>query len=328
MLTRRTLLSATVGAGCGIFGVELACAQNFPSRPITMIVPVAAGSGMDTAARIVAERMRMPLGQPITVENVGGASGSLGIGRVARASPDGYTLSYGAWATHVVNGAVYALPYDLSSDFEAISQTISTRFLIAAKTAMPANDLQGLVTWLKANPDKASAGTSGAGSPAHIGGVLLQSLTGARFQFVPYRGTAPAMQDLVAGQIDMMIDNTVNALPQYRDGRIKVYAVLANNRSAAAPDIPTVDEAGVPGFHLASWHGLWAPKGTPKTVVAKLNAAVVEALADPAVQKRIADLGAEVPPREHQTPEGFGAFHKAEITKWWPIIKAAGIKAQ
>jgi tripartite-type tricarboxylate transporter receptor subunit TctC len=272
--------------------------------------------------------MRAPLGQPIIVENVGGASGSLGIGRVARASPDGYTLSYGAWATHVVNGAVYVLPYDLSSDFEAISQTISTRFLIAAKTAMPANDLQGLVAWLKANPDKASAGTSGAGSPAHIGGVLLQSLTGARFQFVPYRGTAPAMQDLVAGQIDMMIDNTVNALPQYRAGRIKVYAVLADNRSAAAPDIPTVDEAGVPGFHLASWHGLWAPKGTPKTVIAKLNAAVVEALADPAVQKRIADLGAEVPPHEHQTPEGFGAFHKAEIAKWWPIIKTAGIKAQ
>jgi len=328
MLTRRALLSAIVGAGCGMFGMQLACAQGFPSRPITMIVPVAAGSGMDTAARIVAERMRAPLGQPIIVENAGGASGSLGMGRAARASPDGYTLSYGAWATHVVNGAVYALPYDLSSDFEAISQTISTRFLIAAKTAMPANDLQGLVAWLKANPDKASAGTSGAGSPAHIGGVLLQSLTGARFQFVPYRGTAPAMQDLVAGQIDMMIDNTVNALPQYRAGRIKVYAVLADNRSAAAPDIPTVDEAGVPGFHLASWHGLWAPKGTPKTVIAKLNAAVVEALADPAVQKRIADLGAEVPPHEHQTPEGFGAFHKAEIAKWWPIIKTAGIKAQ
>lgn len=239
-----------------------------------------------------------------------------------------YTLSYGAWATHVVNGATYALPYDLSNDFEAISQTINTRFLIAAKNTMPANDLQGLVAWLKANPGKASAGTSGAGSPAHIGGILFQSLTGARFQFVPYRGTAPAEQDLVAGQIDMMIDNTVNALPLYRGGRIKVFAVLASNRSAAALDIPTADEAGVPGFHLASWHGLWAPKGTSKAVIVRLNAAVVEALADPAVQKRIADLGAEIAPREHQTPGEFGAFHKAEIAKWWPIIKAGGIKAE
>jgi len=327
MLTRRALLSASAGVGCGMFNLERAGAQSFPSRPITMVVPVAAGSGMDTVARIFAERMRASLGQPVVVENVGGASGSIGIGRVARASPDGYTLSYGAWATHVVNGAVYTLPYDLSNDFEAISQTINTRFLIAAKNAMPANDLQGLVAWLKANPGKASAGTSGAGSPAHIGGILFQSLTGARFQFVPYRGTAPAEQDLVAGQIDMMIDNTVNALPLYRAGRIKVYAVLANTRSAAAPDIPTADEAGVPGFHLESWHGLWAPKGTPKAVIARLNATVVEALAEPAVQKRIVDLGAEMPPREHQTPEGFRVFHKAEIAKWWPIIKAAGITA-
>jgi tripartite-type tricarboxylate transporter receptor subunit TctC len=296
--------------------------------PITMVVPVAAGSGMDTVARIFAERMRANLGQPVIVENVPGASGSIGIGRVARALSDGYTLSYGAWATHVVNGAVYELPYDLGNDFESISQTINTRFLIAARNGLPASDLKGLVAWLKANPDKASAGTSGAGSPAHIGGVLFQSLTDTRFQFVPYRGTAPAMQDLVAGQIDMMIDNTVNALPLHRAGRIKAYAVLAGRRSLAAPDLPTADEAGVPGFHLESWHGIWAPKGTPKAIIAKLNASVVEALNDPAVRKRVADLGAEIAPPEHQTPGAFGTFHKAEIAKWWPIIKAAGIKMQ
>jgi tripartite-type tricarboxylate transporter receptor subunit TctC len=311
-----------------VLGAALAHAQSYPSRPITMVVPVAAGSGMDTVARIVAERMRGALGQPIIIENVSGASGSIGIGRVARAAPDGYTLSYGAWATHVVNGAVYALPYDLRSDFEPIAQTINTRFVIAAKKAMPADDLRGLVAWLETNPDKASAGTSGAGSPAHIGGILLQNLTGTRFHFVPYRGSAPAMQDLVAGQIDMMIDNTVNALPLHRSGRIRVLAALADRRLSAAPDIPAADEAGVPGFHLDSWHAMWAPKGTPKAVIARLGAAVVDALADPAVQKRIADLGAEIAPRAHQTPEGFGAFHAAEIAKWWPIIKAAGIKVE
>jgi tripartite-type tricarboxylate transporter receptor subunit TctC len=283
---------------------------------------------MDTVARIVAERMRSALGQTIIIENVGGASGSIGIGRVARATPDGYTLSYGAWATHVINGAVYALPYDLRSDFEPIAQTINTRFVIAAKKTMPADDLRGLIAWLKINPDKASAGTSGAGSPAHIGGILLQNLTSTRFHFVPYRGSAPAMQDLVAGQIDIMIDNTVNALPLHRSGRIRVLAALADRRLSAAPDIPAADEAGVPGFHLDSWHAMWAPKGTPKAVIARLDAAVVDALADLAVQKRIADLGAEIAPRAHQTPEAFGAFHAAEIAKWWPIVRAAGIKVE
>jgi tripartite-type tricarboxylate transporter receptor subunit TctC len=327
MLARRAFLLAVSSAACGVFDLEKVWAQSYPSRPITMVVPVAAGSGMDTVARIVAERLRTSVGQPIIVENVSGASGSIGIGRVARAPPDGYTLSYGAWATHVVNGAAYALPYDLRSDFEPIAQTINTRFVIAVRNNLPVSDLKELVAWLKANPEKASAATSGAGSPAHIGGVLLQNLTGARFQFVPYRGSAPAMQDLVAGQVDMMIDNTVNALPLHRAGRIKVFAALAETRLAAAADIPSADEAGVPGFHLDSWHAMWAPKGTPNVVIAKLGAAVAEALADPAVQKRVADLGAEIAPRERQTPDGFGAFHKAEIAKWWPIIKAAGIKA-
>jgi tripartite-type tricarboxylate transporter receptor subunit TctC len=328
MLARRTFLLAVSSAACGVFDLEKVWAQTYPSRPITMVVPVAAGSGMDTVARIVAERLRISLGQPMIVENVSGASGSIGIGRVARASPDGYTLSYGAWATHVVNGAVYALPYDLRSDFEPIAQTINTRFVIAARNSLPVSDLKGLVAWLKANPEKVSAATSGAGSPAHIGGILLQNLTGARFQFVPYRGSAQAMQDLVAGQVDLMIDNTVNALPLHRAGRIKVLAALAETRLAAAAAIPSADEAGVPGFHLDSWHAMWAPKGTPQAVVAKLGAAVAEALADPAVQKRIADLGAEIAPRERQTPSGFGTFHKIEVAKWWPIIKAAGIKAQ
>src|SRR5262245_7555227 len=244
-------------------------------------VPVAAGSGMDTVARTVAERMRDPLGQPIVIENISGASGSIGVGRVARASPDGYTLSYGAWATHVVSGAIYALPYDLRTDFEPVAQTINTRCVIAVRNSLKVSDLRGLVAWLLANPDKASAGTSGAGSPAHIGGILFQKLTGTRFQFVPYRGSAPATQDLVSGQIDMMIDNSVSALPLHRSGRIKILAALADGRLAAAPDIPTADEAGVPGFHLDSWHAVWAPRATPKSVTGRLSAAIVEALADP-----------------------------------------------
>jgi tripartite-type tricarboxylate transporter receptor subunit TctC len=267
---RRQFLHLAAGAALLPAVSRIARAQAYPSRPITMLVPVPGGQ-MDTVGRIVAERMRAPLGQPIVVENVTGASGTIGIGRVARAAPDGYTLGYGAWATHVVNGAVYALPYDLINDFEPIALTSITPWLIAAKNAVPANDLRGLIAWLKANPDKASAGTSGAGGPGHIGGVLFQELSGTRFGFVPYRGVAPAMQDLVSGQIDIMIADPASAMPQLRAGRIKVFAVLANSRWAAAPDIPTVDEAGLSGFHLAPWHGIWAPKGTPKAVIGKLG---------------------------------------------------------
>jgi tripartite-type tricarboxylate transporter receptor subunit TctC len=305
-----------------------AAAQVYPSRPITMIVAFAAGGSGDTIARIVAERMRVSLGQPIIIENVAGASGSIGAGRVARAGGDGYTVSFGNWTTHVLNGAVFALPYDLLNDFEPLSLLATESMLIVTNKAVPAKDLNELIAWLKVNPDKVSAGTGGAGSVSHIVGVFFQKQTGTRFQFVPYRGLGPAMQDLVAGQIDMMVDVSANSLPQVRAGTIRAYAVTARRRLAEAPDIPTVDEAGLPGFYVSNWRALWLPKGTPKDIVARLNAAVGEALADSAVRSRLADLGQEIFPAGQRTPEALGAFHKAEIEKWWPIIKAANIKAE
>jgi tripartite-type tricarboxylate transporter receptor subunit TctC len=325
--SRRLLLNLAIAAALPAAS-KSATAEAYPSRAVTMIVPVPAGGQMDSIARIVAERMRTPLSQPIIVENATGASGTIGVGRVARATADGYTLLYGAWATQVVNGAVYALPYDLIDDFEPIALTSITPWLVAAKYGVPANDLLALIDWLKANPDKVSAGTSGAGGPGHIGGVLFQKLSGTHFQFVPYRGMTPAMQDLVSGQIDLMIADPASALPQFRANRIKLFAVTANSRLAAAPDIPTVDEAGLPGFYLAPWHGIWAPKGTARIIVEKLNAAVVDALADPGVRWRLADLGSNPPPPEQQTPEALRAFHKSEIEKWWPIIKAANIRVE
>jgi tripartite-type tricarboxylate transporter receptor subunit TctC len=326
-LPRRRFLGLAIAAALPAAS-KAARAESYPNRQVTMVVPVPAGGQMDSIARIVAERMRTTLGQPIIVENVTGASGTIGVGRVARAATDGYTLLYGAWATQVVNGAVYSLQYDLINDFEPIALTSITPWLIAAKHAVPANNLRGLIDWLRANPDRVSGGTSGAGGPGHIGGVLFQKLSGTRFQFVPYRGMTPAIQDLVSGQIDVMIADPASAIPQFRADRIKLFAVTADNRLAAAPDIPTVDEAGLPGFYLAPWHGIWAPKGTPHIIVEKLNAAVVAALADPAVRQRLGDLGSNTPPREEQTPEWLRTFHKAEIEKWWPIIKTAGIRAE
>ncbi len=302
-------------------------AQAWPSRPITAIVSFAAGGSGDTIGRILAEHMRTTLGQTIVVENIGGAAGSIGVGRVARAAPDGYTLIFGNWPTHVLNGAIYSLPYHVLNDFEPIAMIASESIVIVAKKAMPANNLKELIAWMKANPDKASAGTTGAGGVGHVIGVFFQKETGTQFQFVPYRGLAPAMQDLVSGQIDIMFDTSANSLPQVRAGNVKVYAVTSKERLASAPDIPTVDEAGLPGFHISNWRGLWAPKGTPKDVIAKLNDAVVRALADPTVRKRLADLGQEIPPREQQTPEALGAYQKTDIERWWPIMKAANIKA-
>ena len=319
------MLLAALGLACASMD---AGAQVYPSRPITMIAPFPAGGPLDTLARILAERMRVSLGQPVIVENVTGASGSIGTGRVARAAGDGYTLGLGNWPTHVINGAVFKLQYDVRNDFEPVSLLATNPLLIVAKKAMPANDLKELIAWLKANPDKAAQGTSGAGGATHIAGVFFEKETGTRIQFVPYRGAGPAMQDLMAGQIDLMIDPAANSLPQVRAGTIKAYAVTAKSRLAAAPEIPTVDEAGLPGFYVSTWLAFFVPKGTPKNIIAKLNAAVVEALADPAIRQRLAGLGHEIPQREQQTPEALGAFHKAEIEKWWPIIKAAGIKAE
>jgi len=305
-----------------------AAAQSYPSRPIKMIVPFPAGGPTDTLGRIVAERMRESLGQAIILENIVGASGSIGVGRLAHAAGDGYTFGIGNWGTFVLNGAVLALPYDVRFDFEPLSLLVANPLLIIAKKTMPAGDLEQLIAWLKANPGKASLGTGGAGGLSTVAGVLLQKETGVRLQFVPYRGLGPALQDLMAGQIDIMIDGTTNMLPQVRAGSIKAYAVTAKSRLAMAPDIPTVDEAGLPGFHISSWHALWAPKGTPRNAIAKLNAAVVDALSDPVVRARLAELGQEIFPREQQTPEALRVLQKAEIDRWWPIIKAAGIKSE
>jgi tripartite-type tricarboxylate transporter receptor subunit TctC len=303
-------------------------AQTYPTKPVTLVVPFAAGGPTDIVARMLAERMKTPLGQPIIVENVGGAAGSIAVGRVARAPSDGYTLILGLWGTHVVNGAIYDLPYHVLNDFAPIGMLAVNPAIIVTKKEMPADDLKGLIAWLRANPEKASQGTSGVGSAGHVAGIFFQSMTGTRFQFVPYRGLAPAMQDLVAGQIDMMIDIPASSLPQLREGRIKAYAITAPTGLASAPEIPTVDEAGLPGLYVSVWYALWAPKATPMDIIAKLNAALVEALAGPAVSQRFTELGLDIPPRTQQTPDFLAAHHRAEIEKWWPIIRAAGIRAQ
>src|SRR5262249_47482189 len=268
------------------------------------------------------------LGQVVLVENVTGAAGTIGVGRVARAAPDGYTISIGHWGTHVVNGAIYELPYHVLNDFEPVSLIASNPQLIVARKGIPANNLQERIAWLKANTATATQGTAGPGSASHVSGVYLQSITGARFQFIPYRGAGPAMQDLVAGQIDFMIDQAANSLPQLRAGTIKGYAVTEKARLAAAPEIPTVDEAGLPGLHISLWHAIWMPKNTPKDIISKLNGAVVDALADANVRKRLADLGQDIPPRQDQNPQTLYAYQKAEIEKWWPILKAANIKGE
>jgi tripartite-type tricarboxylate transporter receptor subunit TctC len=309
-------------------GVQPAAAQFYPSRPVTIVVPFAAGGPTDVIARTLGQHMSGTLGRPVVVENVAGANGNVGVGRVARAAPDGYTLSIGHWSTHVVNGAVYPLTYDVLKDFEPISLITTNSYLIVARNAVPANDLKSFIAWLRANPDKASEGTAGAGSPQHVSGVFFQKATGTRFQFVPYRGAAPAMQALMSGEVDMIIDDPTSSLPQVRGGRIKAFAVTARKRLPAAPEIPTVDEAGLPAFYFSRWHALWAPRGTPKDTVARLNFAVVAALADPQVRARLADLAQEIFPPGQQTPGALGAYHAAEIRKWWPIIREAGITAE
>jgi tripartite-type tricarboxylate transporter receptor subunit TctC len=322
----RTLLIAFVAvAWASVCSTQ---AQDFPSRPITMVMPLPAGSAFDLTGRLVAERMRTLLGQPVVVENVTGASGSVGTARCARAAPDGYTLCFGGVGTHVLNGAVLALTYDVLKDFEPVSLIATAQLLIVAKKAMSANDLKELIAWLKANPDRATQGTGGAGSLTQLAGVFFQGESGTRFRSVPYRGASAAVADLVAGNIDIMIDLAPNSLPHVHAGTIKAYAVTAKTRLAAAPNIPSVDEAGLPGFHMSAWQALWVPKGTPKAIIGKLNAAIVDALADPAVRSRLADIGQEGFPREQQTPDALGALQKAEIAKLWPIIKAANIKAE
>jgi tripartite-type tricarboxylate transporter receptor subunit TctC len=305
-----------------------ASAQPFPTRPVTAVVPASAGGPTDTIARIVMGRAQQLLGQTIVVENVGGASGTIGTGRVVRADPDGYTIGIGGVNHYVVNASVYPLPYDTLKDFEPISMLSNGPMLIMSRNSIPAKNLQELIAWLKANPDSVTFGTGGLASPPHISGLSLQAVTGNKFQFVPFRGSAPALQQVLGGQLDIIIDQASAALSVAKGGGVRAYAVTAQQRLPSAPDIPTVDEAGLPGFHVSIWQAVWAPKGTPKDVIAKLNAAIAGALADPAVQKRLADSGQELPTRAQMTPEGFGAFHKAEMEKWTPIIKAANIKPE
>jgi tripartite-type tricarboxylate transporter receptor subunit TctC len=328
-IPRRQFLHLAAGAASLPTVPRFAMAQAYPTRPITIIVPFAAGGPTDIVGRLLAERMRAALGQSVIVENSTGAGGTIGVGRVARATPDGYTLGLGIWSTHVVNGVIYTLQYDLVKDFEPVALiSRGLGMIITAKKTMPAKDLHELIAWLKTNPDRASVGTAGVGSPPHVAAVLFRNLTDTRFQFVHYRGAAPAVQDLVAGNIDLILDSPTTSLPQVRAGSIKAYAVTAKSRLSAAPDIPTVDEAGLPEMYLSVWFALWAPKATPNDVIATLNLAARSALADPAMGARLADLAQESFPPDQQTPEALGALQKADIEKWWPIIRAAGIKAE
>jgi tripartite-type tricarboxylate transporter receptor subunit TctC len=314
------LFAALMGAalGCG------ASAQNFPTRPITIVVPYPPGGPTDVVARILADRMRVSLGQQIIVENVAGGSGSIGVGRVARAAGDGYTLSLGNSGSHVLNAALYALPYDLLKDFAPVALLTSNPQIVVTRKTLPANDLKELVAWLRANPDKATAGSAGAVATVSI--AFFQQKTDTRLVVVPYRGAAPAAQDLMGGQIDLMFDQASNALPQIRAGAIRAFAVTAKTRMANAPEIPTVDEAGLPGFYAALWQGIWAPKGTPAEVIARLNAAIGEALADPKVAQRLREIGQEPFPPDQRSVAAMAAYQQAEADKWWPIIKAANLK--
>ncbi|HEY7843546.1 MAG TPA: tripartite tricarboxylate transporter substrate-binding protein [Bradyrhizobium sp.] len=306
----------------------MAGAEDYPTRPITMIVPFPAGGATDTVARFLAEKMRMVLGQPIVIENVGGAAGSIGVTRAVRAAADGYTLSIGTSTTHMLTGGLYNLPFDLFKDLEPIILIGSEPLLIVGKKDFPADDLKGLIGWLRDHPDKASVGIAGVGATGHLTGISFQKVTGTQFEFVPYRGNGPAMQDLLGGQIDFMIEPASNFKALLGAGNVKPFAITGHTRLPSAPDIPTADEAGLPGFFASLWYGLWVPKGTPKDVIAKLNATMTQVLFNPQVRQRFAELGIQMTPIDQQSPEALRAYQKAEAGRWWPIIKAANIKVE
>ena len=322
---RRWLRALAVIAG---LAPAIAAAQDYPARPITMIVPFPAGGATDTLARYLAERMRPILGQPVIIENVAGAAGSIGVGRAVRAPADGYTLSIGTSTTHMLTGGLYALPFDLVKDLEPIIEIGSEPLLIVGKNDLPAEDLAGLIAYLKANPDKTSVGIAGVGATGHLAGIAFQKTTGTKFQFVPYRGNAPAMQDLLAGQIDFMIEPSSNFKALLATKSVKPFAITGRTRLPSSPDIPTADAAGLPGFFASLWYGLWAPKGTSKDVIAKLNATMVQVLANPPVRARFADLDIQISPHDRQSPETLRALQRAEAERWWPIIKAAKLKGE
>jgi tripartite-type tricarboxylate transporter receptor subunit TctC len=324
----RKRLAALVAALIGLAWSGPAAAQDYPTRPITMIVPFPAGGATDTLARFLGERLRAMLGQPVIIENVGGAAGSIGVGRAVRSPADGYSLSIGTSTTHVLTGGLYKLPFDLLTDLDPVILIGSEPLLIVGKKSFPADDLKGLIAWLKANPDKASVGIAGVGATGHLTGISFQKATGTKFQFVPYRGNGPAMQDLLAEQIDFMIEPSSNFKALLAAGSVKPFAVTDRTRLPSSPDIPTADEAGLPGFFASLWYGLWVPKGTPKNIIAKLNATMVQALADPSVKQRLGELGIEIAPLAQQSPEALLAFQKAEAERWWPIIKASNLKVE
>ncbi len=310
----------------GLVWGGMAAAQTWPSRPVTVIVPFPAGGATDTLTRYLAEQMRPILGQAIVIENVGGAAGSLGVGRAVRSAADGYTLSIGTSTTHMLIGGLYTLQFDLLRDLEPVILIGSEPLLIVGKKSFPADDLKGLIAWLKANPDKASVGIAGVGATGHLTGISLQRETGTKFQFVPYRGNGPAMQDLLSGQIDFMIEPASNFRSLLGAGSVKPFAISGKTRLKSSPDIPTADEAGLPGFFASLWYGLWVPKDTPKEITAKLNATMVQVLAEPAVKQRFEELGIEITPLAQQSPEALRAYQKLEADRWWPIIKASNIK--
>jgi tripartite-type tricarboxylate transporter receptor subunit TctC len=322
-------MKAFVLAACAVLAMfSLATAQPFPSKPITIIVPLAAGGAVDRMVRILGESMRETLGQPVLVENIGGAGGTLGIARVARSPADGYTLSIGTWGTHVVNGAIFSPPYDLVKDFEPVALLPSVPYWMVGKKDLPPKDLKELIAWLKANGEKASGGTVGGAGGATMCSVYFQNASQTKYQLIPYKGGAPALRDLVAGQIDVMCDLAANSLPQVQSGHIKAYAVMAKRRWFGAPDVPTAEEAGLPGVEVTTWHGAWAPKGTPAEVLDRLSKALMTAMADPAIRKRLADMGMDIPPPGQQTAATLAAHQAEEIRKWWPVVEASGLKQQ
>jgi tripartite-type tricarboxylate transporter receptor subunit TctC len=323
---RRHFLHLAAGA-VGLSAVSrIAFAQAYPTRPLTIVVPFAAGGPTDTVVRIVAEGMRASLGQPVIIENVSGADGTIGVGRAARALPDGYTLSAGIWASHVLNGAAYTLQYDLLRDFEPISLLTTNPYILVTRKTVAAKDFRELVSWMKANQGKLSTATASMAQRVIV--VYFQKMTGTKFVMVPYRGAGPALQDLVAGNIDFAFDQPSNSLPNLRVGNTKAFAVTSKARLPAMPDVPSLHEVGLSDFDISTWNAIWTPKNTPKDIIAKLNAAVVDALAVPTVRSRLGDLGQEIPPRDQLTPEALGALQKAEIEKWWPVMIEAGIKPE